>query len=394
MLSRLGSLSPGTSARIRRRVVEADLDATVELTGDSNPVHCDVAVARQFGQSRRVAHGVFLLGLISQLIGTKLPGPGSIWFSSELEFTAPVYVGDEVEAVVSVQHVSHATSVVVMDVKMFRVPDKLVLTGKVKVKLLMQASGQERNMQLNGMAAIVTGGTRGIGEAIARRLASNGIKVIVNFKHDNTRAKQVVSEIRSSGGTASAIKADVAVRKDIQTLFKKSVDAFGKIDVIVNNATPAINRKPLLETKGEEFTEYFNAYVLGAFELVRVALPGMRKRKFGRVVNVLTSAISEVPPKMGAYITAKSALYGLSRAMAVEFGPLGINVNMISPSTIIGDHTDDLGVSAQELIAKKVPLRRLGEPEEVADLVLFLVGGSSSYISGANIPVTGGVLQG
>ena len=80
--------------------------------------------------------------------------------------------------------------------------------------------------------------------------------------------------------------------------------------------------------------------------------------------------------------------------MAVEFGPLGINVNMISPSTIIGDHTDDLGVSAQELIAKKVPLRRLGEPEEVADLVLFLVGGSSSYISGANIPVTGGVLQG
>ena len=394
MRSTFGALFPGTSASIRHRVTDADLNATAELTGDCNPIHCDIDAARQFGQSRRVAHGVFLLGLISRLIGTRLPGPGSIWFGSEIEFLAPVHTGDEVEAVVSVQHVSQATNVVVLDVKMLRLPDKTVLKGKAKVILPMRASARERPMEFKEMTAVVTGGTRGIGEAIARKLAANGTKVIVNFKQDDARAKQMTSEIGSLGGTVHAIKADISVAAEVQKLYEKSVAVFGKIDVIVNNATPAIRRKSLLETQPEEFTEYFNTYVMGAFELVRLALPGMRERKFGRVINILTSALSEVPPKMGAYITAKSALHGLSRAMAVEFGPWGINVNMVSPSTVIGHHTDDLGVGAQELIARKVPLRRLCEPEEVADLVLFLVSRSSSYIAGANIPVTGGMLQG
>ena len=394
MRSTFGALFPGTSASIRHRVTDADLNATAELTGDCNPIHCDIDAARQFGQSRRVAHGVFLLGLISRLIGTRLPGPGSIWFGSEIEFLAPVHTGDEVEAVVSVQHVSQATNVVVLDVKMLRLPDKTVLKGKAKVILPMRASARERPMEFKEMTAVVTGGTRGIGEAIARKLAANGTKVIVNFKQDDARAEQMTSEIGSSGGTVHAIKADISVAGEVQKLYEKSVAMFGKIDVIVNNATPTIRRKSLLETQPEEFTEYFNTYVMGAFELVRLALPGMRERKFGRVINILTSALSEVPPKMGAYITAKSALHGLSRAMAVEFGPWGINVNMVSPSTVIGHHTDDLGVGAQELIARKVPLRRLCEPEEVADLVLFLVSRSSSYIAGANIPVTGGMLQG
>ncbi|MGH7830897.1 MAG: SDR family NAD(P)-dependent oxidoreductase, partial [Candidatus Binatia bacterium] len=205
---------------------------------------------------------------------------------------------------------------------------------------------------------------------------------------------RVVSEIETLGGQARAVKADVGVPSEVQALYDQAVAAFGKVDVVVNNATPTIKRKALLETTAAEFIEYFNTYVLGAFELTRLAAPGMRERGFGRVINVLTSAISEVPPKMGAYIAAKSALYGLTRSMAVEFGPWGINVNMVSPSVVIGNHTDEMGVSAQELMARKVPLRRLGEPEEVADLVLFLISGASSYISGANIPITGGVPTG
>jgi 3-oxoacyl-[acyl-carrier protein] reductase len=279
-----------------------------------------------------------------------------------------------------------------MDIKMIRLPDKTVLTGKVRVKLPVRVSMEGGSMELKEMVAIVTGGTRGIGEAIARKLAANGVKVIISFKRDARRAKEVVADIQSLGGTAHAVRGDVTMLDDVQKVFEESVTTFGKIDVIVNNATPPIRSKSLFETKIDEFTEYFNAYVLSTFELVRLAIPGMRERKFGRIVNILTSAIHEVPPKLGAYITAKSALHGLSRAMAVELGPWGINVNMVSPSAVISHYADELGVGAQELIARKVPLRRLGKPEEVADLVLFLVSKSSSYISGANIPVTGGVL--
>jgi 3-oxoacyl-[acyl-carrier protein] reductase len=382
------------SASVRHRVDENDVRATIELTGDSNPIHHDPQVARRLGQSRPIVHGVFLLGLISRLIGTELPGPGSIWFASEIDFHSPVYSGDEVEAVIFIERVSRANHIVVLGVKILRVPDQIVATGTVKVKLPVSISVRGNDMGLDSMTALVTGGTRGIGEAITRKLAANGVGVVASFKEDGANAERVVSEIRAVGGTAHAIRADMTRPDEVQSLFSGAVDQLGKVDIVVNNATPPIRAKPLVETAADDFQVFFNAYVLGSFQLVQLALPGMRERKFGRVINVLTSALSEVPPKMGAYITAKSALYGLSRAMAVEFGPWGINVNMVSPSTIISRRSDELGVGAQELIARKTPLRRLGEPEEVADVVLFLVGRSSSYISGANIPVTGGILGG
>ncbi|MGH7828711.1 MAG: SDR family NAD(P)-dependent oxidoreductase, partial [Candidatus Binatia bacterium] len=252
-------------------MTETDLDTMVRLTGDSNPIHCDEEMARDFGQSRRVAHGVFLLGLISQVIGTKLPGPGSIWYGSEMEFVAPVYMGDEIEATASVLHVSRATRVAVLDVTLLRLPDTPVLRGKVKVKLPMRTLRRRGTMKLEGMHAVVTGGTRGIGEAIARRLAADGLKVIVNFKHDEVRAARVVSEIETLGGQARAVKADVAVSSEVRALYDQAVAAFGKVDVVVNNATPTIKRKSLLESTAAEFIEYFNTYVLGAFELTRLA---------------------------------------------------------------------------------------------------------------------------
>ncbi len=388
----IDDLEEGSRATCLARITSEDIAALASLTGDDNPIHCDEALARQLGFSRPVAHGLLALGLISRLIGTRLPGPGSVWFGQETEFLAPVRAGDEVEASVTVTHVSRATGVVVLATEVRRLPDTPVLRGRAKVRVPRFIPQARRSMRLSEMVAIVTGGSKGLGAVIARTLARSEIRVVINYAHDEKAAEQIASAILAAGGKAIAIRADVADPGEVRRLFEAGVGAFGKVDVVVNNATPPIRPKPLLETTKDDLDRYLDVYVKGTLELARLAVPGMRERKFGRIVNVLTSYLSEVPPNLGAYVTAKSALYGLSRAMAVEFGPWGITVNMVSPSMLIGDQADDLGLAAREAVAGRTPLRRLGEPEEVANLVLFLLGEGSTFISGANIPVTGGIL--
>ncbi len=389
----IDDLEEGTRATCLARITDNDIAGMADLTGDGNPIHLDAALARQLGFSRPVAHGLLALGLVSRLIGTRLPGPGSVWFGQEVEFLAPVRAGDEVEASVTITHVSKATGVVILATDVRRLPDTPVLRGRAKVRVPRFIPQARRSMQLSEMVAIVTGSSKGLGAVIARTLARNGLSVVINYAHDEVAAEKVASGILRVGGKAIAVRADVADPGQVRGLFEAAVEAFGKVDVVVNNATPPIRPKPLLETTQEDLGALLDVYVKGSLELVHLAVPGMRGRKFGRIVNVLTSYLSEVPPNLGAYVTAKSALYGLSRAMAVEFGPWGIAVNMVSPSMLIGDQADDLGVTAREAVAGRTPLRRLAEPEEVADLVLFLLGEGSSFISGANIPVTGGILM-
>jgi NAD(P)-dependent dehydrogenase (short-subunit alcohol dehydrogenase family) len=118
----------------------------------------------------------------------------------------------------------------------------------------------------------------------------------------------------------------------------------------------------------------------------------MKERRSGRIIGVLTSALAEVPHKLAAYITGKQALYGLCRALAVELGPWNITVNTVSPSLIVGRHADDLGMAARELMTRKTPLRRLPQAREVAHSVRFLLSDEAAFVSGANLPVTGGIL--
>jgi 3-oxoacyl-[acyl-carrier protein] reductase len=390
--ARIGDLVEGQTASCRARVSADLIRACAEFSGDFNPVHCDTAAALELGQSRPVAHGLVSMGLISRLIGMDLPGPGAVWFQQEIEFLAPVREGDEIEARVTVTHVSAATNVVVMAVEVTRLPETLTLRGKVKVRMPSTFAQVRRTMELKEQVAIVTGGGRGLGRAIAVALGRHGVRVVANYRTDAASAAETVAEIQSLGGEAIAERADVADPEGARRLFEAATRGFGKVDVIVHNATPPIIQRPLLETTPEELTRFFDTYAIGALELARLAVPGMRERKFGRIVNVLTSILGEVSPGMGAYICGKSALHGLSRAMAVEFGPWGITVNTIAPSMLIGDRTDDLGLAARELVARRTPLRRLATVEEVADVVLFLIGDGGSFVSGANLPITGGIL--
>ena len=239
-------------------------------------------------------------------------------------------------------------------------------------------------------AAIVTGASRGVGRAVAETLAAGGWRVVVNYRTDRAGAEGCVEAVRAHGGSAAAVAADIARADGPRRLFETSQETFGRVDAIVHCATPAVVRKPYLETSSDDFRCYFDTYVVGLHELARLALPAMKDRKFGHIIAVLSSAIAEVPPNLSAYTVGKAALLAFCQSLAVELGPFNIRVNAVTPSLIAGPHTDALGPAVREGVARRTPLRRLAEADDVARAIEFLLGDDASFVSGANLPVTGG----
>ncbi|HUR92457.1 MAG TPA: SDR family oxidoreductase [Gemmatimonadaceae bacterium] len=382
----------GAEASICIKVSPELIAATAGVTGDFNPLHVDADAALMLGHSRPVAHGVVLLGVISRLIGMQLPGPGSVWFANEVEFLAPVHPGDEVEIRAKVVRVSAASNVVVLELSGRRLPNTEVLRGTAKVRVPSMIFHRDANMDDSQKVALVSGASRGVGRAIATALAADGIAVAVNYRNDSGGADETVAQIKSAGGQAVAIRGDVARAEGAKEAYEGTMKEFGRIDIIVHNATPPIEGRAYLETTSAQFREFFDTYVVGLHELVLLAAPQMRERKAGRIIALLSSFIAEVPPKFSAYITGKHALEGFCRSLAVELGPSGITVNAVSPSVLIGPTTDDIGIIGREVIARKTPLRRIGHPDDVAKIVVFLAGNDASFISGANVPVSGGIL--
>lgn len=389
------TLEIGDTASCELVVTEMQVEAFAQLSEDTNPLHMDLSVAREYGFPRRVAHGVLALGAISRLIGTKLPGPGALWLSQEVQFTAPALTGDHLEARVTVQQISIGARTVILRTEVVNTSTgTAILLGSAKVRILQRVLSQEEERNVADRVALVTGSSRGLGRVIALKLGGAGIRVIVHYHQRHDEANSVVHEITASGGQAVACQADLNKADDIDSLFHSACDAFGKVDIVVNNASPPIVRKPFLEFAWADFHPFFEAYVHGAFRLVQLVAPGMQSRRFGRIVNILSSYAHDVPPpRLVPYVTAKSALAGLSRALAVELGPLQITVNMVSPSMMITDQTAEIGDRARQLAASQAPLRRLAELDDVANAVLFLVSDAARFITGAVIPVAGGEIM-
>ena len=238
---------------------------------------------------------------------------------------------------------------------------------------------------------IVTGGSRGIGAAVAAALGRQGAKVVVNYHSSREAADEVVAAVTALGGEAVAVGADVGDRAGAVSLADAALEAFGRVDVVVNNATPPIERKPFEELAWEEVDAYWRTYVQGPFELAQRVLPGMKERGFGRFVHLLTTAMWGTPPAgTSGYVAAKSALWGMAKGMAVELAPFGITVNAVSPSAVMTDQWSAESETRRRAMALSVPAKRLASPEEVAATVMFLVGEQGAYVTGANLPVAGG----
>ena len=247
--------------------------------------------------------------------------------------------------------------------------------------------------ELEGKVAIVTGGGRGIGKAISSRLAEAGAAVVV-ADIDTRLAHEVIKEINGRQGKSKACLVDVSDEKSVESMFKVALKTFGRLDILVNNAG-IMFRTRFLDISLEEWEKTMSVNLRGAFLCIKRALPVMKKQGYGRIVNISSSAGRSVSTLGGAHYTAsKAGLLGLTRAVAKEMAPFGITVNAICPGLIDTKMARET-TSKKELEAflKSFPIKRLGLPEEIGDLVVFLCSDKAAYITGASIDINGGDLM-
>jgi 3-oxoacyl-[acyl-carrier protein] reductase len=381
------SLSEGDEESWTHTIATDEVDAFAALSGDDNPLHMDGAYARTSGFQGRVVHGMLLGAWLSRVLGTLFPGPGVLWLSQSIRFARAVYIGDSVEVVVRVKHKAVELRTLVLETTVHAPDGSPVLTGEARTMMLPV----DRTPAWNEYVAIVTGAGRGIGAAVARALGELGARVVVNYRAGADAAENVVADVKAAGGEAIAVRADVAGADAGATLVAAAEERWGRVDALVNNATPPIERKPFEELGWDEVDRYWQTYVRSAFTLTQAALPGMKERGFGRVVHLLTSAIWGKPPAHTAgYVAAKSGLWGLTKALAVELAPHGITVSALSPSAVLTDQWEGSSERQRRAMALALPAQRMATPEEVARTVTFLLGPEGAYMHGANVPVAGG----
>jgi 3-oxoacyl-[acyl-carrier protein] reductase len=242
---------------------------------------------------------------------------------------------------------------------------------------------------LDQKVILVTGASRGIGATIARRLAGEGAKVIVNYAGNKASADQVVNDIKQNGGDAIALQADVSKAADVKQLFDEAIAHYGRIDVLVNNAGIMLT-KLIKDTTDEDFTRQFDINVRGTFNTMREAATRLADK--GTIINFSTSVNRIMLPTYGTYVASKAAVEQLTRVFAKEVGSRGINVNSVSPGPTNTElFTNGKSEEVINRLASLSAFNRIGEPDDIAKVVVFLAGDDAKWISAQNIGINGGM---
>ncbi len=247
-------------------------------------------------------------------------------------------------------------------------------------------------MLLDGKVALVTGASRGIGRAVALKLASEGAKVAINYAGSQGKAEEVKAEIEKMGGEAILVQANVADKDAVEQMVGAVVDAFGTIDILVNNA--GITRDGLLaRMKDEDFEAVVDTNLKGVFYCTKAVAKLMMKKRSGRIVNMASVVGLTGNAGQTNYAASKAGVIGFSKSAAKELASRGITVNMVAPGFIATDMTEAMNEKAKEAVLGTIPLKREGQPEDVANAVLFLVSENASYITGQIVNVDGGMVM-
>jgi len=245
-------------------------------------------------------------------------------------------------------------------------------------------------LELTNKVALITGASRGIGAASARALAYHGATVIINYIQNKAKAEELLNEVENAGGKGLAFKADVRDRGAVDKMVESALKEFGKIDILVNNANINFAIKPFTELTWDEIESKFMGEMKALYNCSQAVLKDMSERKSGKLIFI-SSSLSRFPGYgFSAHAAAKSAVDSIAKVMAMELGPLGITVNVVGPGLTLTDATAGQPKEMHEQVAAITPLRRLGMPEDIAGVVVFLASSLSNYLNGEYIPVTGG----
>lgn len=370
-----------------------------ELSGDFSPLHVNVAYAEttEFGQP--VVHGMLLASLFSNMVGMKIPGKLALYLGQDLAFRKPVYIGEslKVRAKVTARNVGTATISLATEIRNSR--DIIVVsgTGKVKIRDTQQIVANSPPTTITPAQksdcpiAVVTGASKGLGAAIARKLANQGYICILVYRSSDHDAGIVQRDIESAGGIAIPFKADIANDEDLDLLETMVRKEYGRVSALVNGAIGDLSLVPIMELHWSDFEYYFNTQVKAVLGLSQRLSPLMQNNGGGSIVNILSQVVHNTPPvEMAHYVTAKYALMGLSKAMASEWAQKKIRVNNISPGLARTSLTQHYQEKIFKMEALKTPLGRLVDVDDIANTVSFLLSDDAAFMTGSNLFLTGG----
>ena len=247
-------------------------------------------------------------------------------------------------------------------------------------------------MNLEGKSALVTGASRGIGREIALELARQGADVAVNFAGSEAKANEVVDEIKAMGRRAFAVKCDVSNFEEVTSMVKETIDQFGKLDILINNA--GITKDNLImRMKEDEWDDVLNINLKGVFLCTKAVTRQMMKQRSGRIINVASIVGVSGNPGQANYVAAKAGVIGLTKTTAKELAARNITVNAIAPGFITTDMTDKLSEEVKSEMLKQIPLARFGEPKDIAKVAAFLASHDSAYMTGQTLHIDGGMVM-
>jgi 3-oxoacyl-[acyl-carrier protein] reductase len=245
--------------------------------------------------------------------------------------------------------------------------------------------------KLASKVAVVTGASKGIGAAIAKKLAAEGAAVVVNYSSSKADGEKVAKEITAQGGKAIAVQANMSRQEEIERLFAKSKKAFGRIDILVNNAG-IYEFRPLDEVTEEHFHKHFNVNVLGLL-LASQAAAKQFDDAGGSIINISSVVSTLAVPESAVYSGTKGAVDAITRSLASELGPRRIRVNAIRPGMVETEGTHSAGITQSDMrkqVEAQTPLRRIGQPQDIAGAAAFLASDDSSWITGETFVISGG----
>lgn len=386
-------LFEGLQKTLQHKLTDADLNTFACLTGDFNPVHMDAEYAKKLSLGRPVVHGMLTSSFISTMIGMHLPGPGALWMRQTLNFNSPAYIDDVITITATVKQKSVATRTILLDIRVENQKSVLLVSGEAQVKILTPPKlkvGETMNTQ---KVALVLGGSSGIGAAVVTKLVQDGHRVAFTYSTSETESMELARSIDPEGKRVFSYRISLENHSEIPNLIEEVEKKLGSITDIVHCAAP--NPKPtnFLELDWKEFDKQFQVQIGGIFHTVQTWLKRSAERR-GSTVCLIGSIFAEgnPPSHQCAYVAVKSALKGFANSLAVELGPQGIRVNVVAPGMTQTKMLAEIPEKVKMLAKMNTPLRKLGSPEEVAEVVSFLASSKASHIHGETIKVCGGIL--
>ncbi|MCC5929251.1 MAG: SDR family oxidoreductase [Cyclobacteriaceae bacterium] len=385
----------GDKAQITHRISEKDIEAFVKLTGDDNKLHTNKEYAATTSFKKPVAHGMISASFISTLIGTRIPGDGALWYEQHLEFILPVRVGDEITVQAEVIKKIDRLHAIELKTEIFNQHKQKVIGGTAKVKVTEQLLPEKKEAESNGSkCTLITGSTGGIGTALARKLASLGYDLILQYHSNKEKALQLKNELESTYQVSVYIcQADISNEKEVLELLHYAINRAGSLQKMVHAATgplPAISFDRLEWT---DFTQHLDVHVKGLFLLVKSLIGLQPEIRYGKIVAISSQVTDQPSNNLMPYTTAKSAMEGLVKSLALDVARYGLRVNMVSPGLTDTDLNLDWSEKAKLMVASQTPLRRIASPEDIANAIQFLLSPDSDFITGETLRVNGGLIM-